>query len=131
MSLFRCPIHESEGGDDTVGNPHRAPISQFELLERILLVNWTNSSLSSNSRQVERFEPIVPQSAVQPPLNADIVEDGRPKSQRKASLIVMMEEGWGQTSNVKHETRDAEAKRGPHQVELCNSRRDAQRRHQR
>ena len=28
----------SEGGNDTVGNPHRAQISQFELFELILLL---------------------------------------------------------------------------------------------
>ena len=48
-------------GDDTVGNPHRAQISQFELFELKFLnssfsslspySNYTKSSLSSDSRQ--------------------------------------------------------------------------------
>ena len=38
-------------GDDTVENPHRAQVDQFELFEFILLMNQTSTSLSSNSRQ--------------------------------------------------------------------------------
>ena len=51
----------SEGGDDTVGKPHRAQISQFELFELRFINssfsrlssyrNWANGSLSSDSRQ--------------------------------------------------------------------------------
>ena len=56
-------------GDDSVGNPYRAQISQFELLEHYPFVywDWTNGSLSSNSRQVDRFEAAVSQSAVPSP----------------------------------------------------------------
>ena len=60
-SWFRRAAHLSFGrGDDTVGNLHRAQISQLELLELKFLNsscssllsywNWANSSLSSNSR---------------------------------------------------------------------------------
>ena len=46
------------GGDDTVGNPHRAQISRFELFELILL-------LKADQRfSIERFEATVCQSAV-------------------------------------------------------------------
>ena len=37
-------------GLDAVGNPRRARISQFELVEHIIS-SWTNGSLSSDSRQ--------------------------------------------------------------------------------
>ena len=43
----------SEGGDDTVGNPHRAQICQFELFELSLL------SKSDKQFPVERFEATV------------------------------------------------------------------------
>ena len=36
-------------GNDTVGNPHRAQISQFGLFEFILLLNSGTNYLSSNS----------------------------------------------------------------------------------
>ena len=66
-------------GDDTVGNPPRARILHFELFELKFLNssfsslsscwNQTDSSLSSNSRQVERFEATESQSAEpSPPL---------------------------------------------------------------
>ena len=58
-------------GDHTDGNPHRA---QFELFELNLfnssfsslssIIEMRHSALSSNSRQVQRFEPTVSQSAV-------------------------------------------------------------------
>ena len=49
--------------DDTVGNPHRAQISQFELFELILLLQLDKRF------SIERFEPTVSQSAVpSPPL---------------------------------------------------------------
>ena len=38
-------------GDDTVGKPHRAQISQFELFELILVLKLDKQFLSSNSRQ--------------------------------------------------------------------------------
>ena len=44
--------------DDTVGNPHRAQISQFELFELILLLK------SDKQFPVEQFEATVSQSAV-------------------------------------------------------------------
>ena len=50
-------------GDDTVGNPHRAQISQFELFERILLLKLDKQC------PVEQFEVMVSQSTVpSPPL---------------------------------------------------------------
>ena len=50
-------------GDDAVGNPHRAQISQFELVELILL------SQSDKQLPVEQFEAAVSQSTVpSPPL---------------------------------------------------------------
>ena len=50
-------------GDDTVGNPHRAQISQFELFELILLLKLDNRF------PVEQFEATVSQSTVpSPPL---------------------------------------------------------------
>ena len=48
-------------GDDTVGNPHRARISQFELVELILL------SRLDRQFPVEQFEPKASQSAVPSP----------------------------------------------------------------
>ena len=45
-------------GDDSVGNPHRAQISQFELFELILLLT------SDKQLPVEQFEATVSQSAV-------------------------------------------------------------------
>ena len=51
-------------GDDTVGNPHRAQICQFELLELILLLKLDTHSLSSNSRH-----SISVNSTVPPPLD--------------------------------------------------------------
>ena len=50
-------------GDDTVGNPHRAQIIQFELFDLI-------PKLKSDKRfSIEQFEPTVSQSAVpSPPL---------------------------------------------------------------
>ena len=49
-------------GDDTVGNPHRARISQFELFELILL------STIYKLFSIEQFEPTVSQSTVSSPL---------------------------------------------------------------
>ena len=50
-------------GDDTVGNPHRAQISQFELFELILLLKLDKQF------PVEQFEATVSQSTVpSPPL---------------------------------------------------------------
>ena len=54
---------DSGGGDDTVGNPHRARSSQFELFELILLLKLDKQF------PVERFEATVSQSTVpSPPL---------------------------------------------------------------
>ena len=51
-------------GDDTVGNPHRAQISQFELFELILL------SKLDKQLPVERFEATASQPAApSPPLD--------------------------------------------------------------
>ena len=50
-------------GDDTVGNPHRAQIYQFELFEPILLLN------KDKQFPVEQFEATVSQSTLpSPPL---------------------------------------------------------------
>ena len=50
-------------GDDTVGNPHRAQISQFELFELILSLKLDKQF------PVEQFEATVSQSTVpSPPL---------------------------------------------------------------
>ena len=49
-------------GDDTVGNPHRAQVSRFELFELILLVKIDKQF------PVEQFEATVSQSSVPPPL---------------------------------------------------------------
>ena len=46
------------GGDDTLGIPHRAQISQFELFELILLLKLDERF------PVERFQAAVSQSAV-------------------------------------------------------------------
>ena len=48
--------------DDTVGNPHRAQIDQFELFELILLLKL------DRQLPVERFEATVSQSTVPSPL---------------------------------------------------------------
>ena len=49
-------------GDDTVGNPHRAQVSQFELFELIVLLKLDEHFL------VEQFEATVSQSTVPSPL---------------------------------------------------------------
>ena len=55
-------------GDDAVGSPHRAQISQFELLELILLLKLDKQF------PVEHFEATVSRSAVpSPPLIASTV----------------------------------------------------------
>ena len=53
-------------GDDTVRNPHRAQLSQFELFELILLFKF------DKQLPVEQFEATVSQSTVPspPPINA-------------------------------------------------------------
>ena len=48
--------------DDTVGNPHRANIYQFELFELILLLKLDKQF------SIEQFEPTVSQSTVSSPL---------------------------------------------------------------
>ena len=56
--------HPSEVGDDAVGNPRRAPISEFECFEFILLLEFDKTLYA------ERFEPTVSQSTVpSPPLH--------------------------------------------------------------
>ena len=57
-----CPFHRK--GDDTVGSPHRARISRFELFELTLLLKLDMQF------PVEQFEATVSQSTVPyPPLN--------------------------------------------------------------
>ena len=51
-------------GDDTVGNPHRAQMSQFELFELVLLLKLDRQS------PVEQFQPAVSHSAVPSPPRA-------------------------------------------------------------
>ena len=48
-------------GDNTVGDPHRAQNSQFELFELVLLLKL------GKQFSVEQFEPTVSQSAVSSP----------------------------------------------------------------
>ena len=48
-------------GDDTVGDPHRAGISQLELFELILLLKLDKYF------SIEQFEPTVSQSTVSSP----------------------------------------------------------------
>ena len=55
-------------GDGTVGNRHRAQMSEVELLEPILLLNL------DKQLPVEQFEAAVPQSAVPSPPS---LEDGQ------------------------------------------------------
>ena len=52
-------------GDDTVGNPHRAQIVQFELFELCVLLNLDKQF------SVEQFEPTVSQSTVPSPPSYD------------------------------------------------------------
>ena len=51
----------SEGGDDTVGNPRRAQIFQFDFFELILLLTLDTPF------SIERLEPTVSQSAASSP----------------------------------------------------------------
>ena len=44
--MARSSRHSSDGGHETVGNPHRAQISQFEFFE-LKFLNSSFSSLSS------------------------------------------------------------------------------------
>ena len=63
---LRARAHAYLGrGDDTVGNPHRAQICQFELFGRILLLKL------DKQLHVEPFEATVFQSTVPSPLLAD------------------------------------------------------------
>ena len=61
---------EVRRGDDTVGNPHRAQTSQFELFELVLLIRL------DNQLTVEQFEAIVSQSAASSPLLKRDLESG-------------------------------------------------------
>ena len=54
-------------GDDRVGNPHRAQVSQFELFELILLLKL------DRQLPVERFEATVSQSTVPSPLLSGVL----------------------------------------------------------
>ena len=56
-------LEVSERGDDTVGNPHRAQIVQFELFELILLLKLYKGF------SIEQFEPTVSQPQQHPPLS--------------------------------------------------------------
>ena len=61
--LNRCKLSGLDfgRGDDASGNPHRAHIYQFEILELLLLLKLDNKPFS-----IERFEPTVSQSTVPP-----------------------------------------------------------------
>ena len=73
------------GGDDTVGDPHRAQIWQFELFELILLLNLDKQF------PVERFEANVSQSAVpsSPLKDKDAAKDSKKASGKKARGSVL------------------------------------------
>ena len=51
----------SQGGDDTVGHPHRSQNCQFELFELIISLKLDNKF------SIEQFEPTVSQSTVSSP----------------------------------------------------------------
>ena len=56
QEALRGKRHESFGrGDDTIGNPHRAQMSQFELFELFLL------SRLGKQVSIKHFEPAVSQ----------------------------------------------------------------------
>ena len=56
--------HSSEGGDETLGNPHRAQMSQFELFELILLLKLAKQF------PAEQFEATVSQNSTLPHVTA-------------------------------------------------------------
>ena len=58
----RAKRQYSEGGDDTVGNPHRAQIYNFDIFELIILLEL------DEQLPVEQFEATVSQSTVPSPL---------------------------------------------------------------
>ena len=61
-SVPHCASQPTVGrGDATVGNPHRAQISQFEFFELFLLLKLDNEV------SIERFEPTASQSTVSSP----------------------------------------------------------------
>ena len=63
-SALASPLGREElgrGDDNTVGNPHRAQMSQFELVELILLLRLDKQF------PVEQFEATIPQSTVPSP----------------------------------------------------------------
>ena len=64
-------------GDDTVGNPHRARISQFDFFELILLLKL------DKQLPVERFEATGSQSTVPSPPLSDRACRGRPPGELK------------------------------------------------
>ena len=66
--LGQCTMHTAllGRGDDTVGNPHRAQIVQFELFERILLLKLEMTSIP---RRATRGNRISVNSTLSPPLN--------------------------------------------------------------
>ena len=53
--LYQGGRHASERGDDTVGNPNRAQVSQFELFE----LKFLNSAFRAQISQFELFELIL------------------------------------------------------------------------
>ena len=59
-------------GDDTLGNPHRAQISQFELFELVLLLKLDKQF------SIEQFELTVSQSAVEQCNVSRIVSNNTP-----------------------------------------------------
>ena len=57
-----CASHDFGRGDDKVGNPHRAQLSQFELFELIILLDL------EQQLSIEQFEATASQSTVPSPL---------------------------------------------------------------
>ena len=86
----RAAPHPTFGrGDDTVGNPRRAQIRQFELFQLILLLKLDKQF------PVEQFEATVSQSTVPyPPLT--------PTSHGKNSLSKICSKGWVAQKSVFH-----------------------------
>ena len=62
MKLLTCAHPQFGRGDDTVGSPHRAEISPFELFELVLLLRLDKQF------PVQQFEAMVSQSTVPSPL---------------------------------------------------------------
>ena len=78
-------------GDDTVGNPHRAQPSQFELFELVLLMKLDKLF------PVEQFEATLSQSTVPSPLLN--VRDSPPGKEIEASRSSKTQENGRRTTH--------------------------------